>query len=57
MCLVCGMVYDMILISFWLCIGMYVGSAWTKVTVAIYYHAPPSSYTVIRTYLFHLYIS
>lgn len=47
MCLVCGMVYDMILISFWVCIGMSVGSAWTKVTVAMYYHTPPSSFTVI----------
>jgi hypothetical protein len=47
MCLVCGMVYDMILIRFWLCIGMYVGSAWTKVTVAMFYHTPSSSFKVI----------
>jgi len=43
MCLVCGMVYDMIHISFSLCIGMYIGSAGTTMPVVMYYHTPPSS--------------
>lgn len=57
MCLVCGIVYFMTVTSFWLCTGMHVASAGTKMTVAIYYHSPPSFSSVITAYIFQLYMT
>jgi hypothetical protein len=55
MCLECGIVYD-----YHKFLTMCRHACWiagTKVTVTVYYHTPSSSSSVIRAYLFQLYVT